>query len=520
MANYQNALSLFSNPNTLALLNQLNRGIEKEGLRCSPKGIISQKAHPKALGSTLTHPSITTDYSEALLEFITPVFDNPHETLAYLDIAHRFTYKRIGDELIWPNSMPCIVQGEMSVPIAQYGSSNSGQLKHVYRHGLWHRYGRIMQCIAGIHYNFSIPEELWKALQKHEGDEQPLQDYISGRYFDLMRNFRRHSWLLLYLFGASPAVCSSFLKDREHNLEPLHKHSLYKPYATSLRMSDLGYQSNAQADLNVCHNSLASYIETLTPAIHQSVAEYEQIGLQDEQGNYKQLNTNLLQIENEYYSDIRPKRIPKDGELPLEALKKYGVEYIEVRNTDLNPFMPLGINVPQMAFFDTFLTWCLLTPSPDICDEEEQYLKNNQEKTVFEGRRPGLMLERVGGEISLQSWGLTVLNEMEELAKLMDKSSNTSFHLDSLNQQKLKLADSSLTPSAQILSKLEQTGMEYGQFTLNQAIAHKLHLSEPLNQDTEKEWEALAELSLEQQRQIEASDTQDFADFLAEYLKR
>lgn len=520
MANYLNALSLFSNPANLALLNQLNRGIEKEGLRCSPKGIISQKAHPKALGSTLTHPSITTDYSEALLEFITPVFDNPHETLAYLDIAHRFTYKRIGDELIWPNSMPCIVQGEMSVPIAQFGSSNSGKLKEVYRHGLWHRYGRIMQCIAGIHYNFSIPDELWKVLQKHEGDEQPLQDYISGRYFDLMRNFRRHSWLLLYLFGASPAVCSSFLKDRKHNLEPLNKHSLHKPYATSLRMSDLGYQSNAQADLNVCHNSLASYIETLTPAIHQSVAQYEQIGLQDEQGNYKQLNTNLLQIENEYYSDIRPKRIPKDGELPLEALEKYGVEYIEVRNTDLNPFMPLGINVPQMAFFDTFLTWCLLTPSPDMCNEEEQLLKNNQEKTVFEGRRPGLMLERVGGEISLQSWGLTVLNEMEELAKLMDKSSNTSFHLDSLNQQKLKLADSSLTPSAQVLSKLEQTGMEYGQFTLNQAIAHKQHLSEPLGQDTEKEWEALAELSLEQQRQIEASDTQDFADFLAEYLKR
>ena len=520
MANYQNALSLFSNPANLALLNQLNRGIEKEGLRCSPKGIISQKAHPKALGSTLTHPSITTDYSEALLEFITPVFDNPHETLAYLDIAHRFTYKRIGDELIWPNSMPCIVQGEMSVPIAQYGSSNSGQLKHVYRHGLWHRYGRIMQCIAGIHYNFSIPEELWKALQKHEGDEQPLQDYISGRYFDLMRNFRRHSWLLLYLFGASPAVCSSFLKDREHNLEPLHKHSLYKPYATSLRMSDLGYQSNAQADLNVCHNSLASYIETLTPAIHQSVAEYEQIGLQDEQGNYKQLNTNLLQIENEYYSDIRPKRIPKDGELPLEALKKYGVEYIEVRNTDLNPFMPLGINVPQMAFFDLFLTWCLLSESAEITNKEYQQIKDNQSKTVFEGRRPGLMLAKGDESISLQQWGLDVLNEMKELAVLMDKASNTTFHTDALNQQKLKLADSSLTPSAQVLRQLEDTGMEYGKFTLLQAMQHKKTLSEPLGADITKKWEELAQQSLDEQRHIEESDTLSFAEYLAEYLKR
>lgn len=520
LANYQNALSLFSKPVHLALLNQLNRGIEKEGLRCSPKGIISQRTHPEALGSTLTHPSITTDYSEALLEFITPVFDNAHETLAYLDIAHRFTYKRIDDELIWPNSMPCIVQGEMSVPIAQFGSSNLGKLKEVYRHGLWHRYGRIMQCIAGIHYNFSIPEAMWKTLQEHEGNEQPLQDYISSRYFDLIRNFRRHSWLLLYLFGASPAVCSSFLKDRKHNLDTLHKHTLYKPYATSLRMSDLGYQNNAQAELKVCHNSLPSYIKTLSKAIYQPVALYEHIGIKDDQGNYKQLNTNLLQIENEYYSDIRPKRIAKDGELPLQALEKYGVEYIEVRNTDLNPFMPLGIDVPQMAFFDTFLTWCLLTPSPDMSDEEELFLKANQEKTVFEGRRPGLMLESTAGKVSLQSWGLNVLNEMEELAKLMDKSSNSSFHLDALNQQKLKLADSSLTPSAQVLRKLEETGQEYGLFTLNQAIAHKQHLSEPLGAKTERDWEVQAELSLEQQRQIEESDTQSFDEFLAEYLKR
>lgn len=520
MATYQNALSLFSDPTYLALLNQLNRGIEKEGLRCSPKGIISQRLHPKALGSTLTHPSITTDYSEALLEFITPVFTNAHEALAHLDIAHRFTYKRIDDELIWPNSMPCVVHGEMSVPIAQFGTSNVGKLKEVYRHGLWHRYGRIMQCIAGIHYNFSVPEALWKALQQQENNQQPLQDYISSRYFGLIRNFRRSSWLLLYLFGASPAVCGSFLKGRKHSLEPLHKHSLFAPYATSLRMSDLGYQNNAQAELQVCHNSLSSYIETLAKAISQPVAWYEEIGVQDEQGNYKQLNTNLLQIENEYYSDIRPKRIAKDGEKPLQALEKYGIEYIEVRNTDLNPFMPLGIDVPQMAFFDLFLTWCLLSPSADMNDEEHQHIKNNQQKTVFEGRRPGLLLERADEKISLQSWGLELLAEMEELAKLMDKSSNSSFHLDALNQQKLKLADSSLTPSAQVLRKLEETGMEYGEFTLLQAQQHKQHLSEPLGADTEKEWEALAQLSLEQQRQLEEGDSQSFADYLAEFLKR
>lgn len=520
MANYQNALSLFSNPANLALLNQLNRGIEKEGLRCSPKGIISQRVHPEALGSTLTHPYITTDYSEALLEFITPVYQSAHEALAHLDIAHRFTYKRIDDELIWPNSMPCIVQGEMSVPIAQYGTSNVGKLKNVYRQGLWHRYGRIMQCIAGIHYNFSIPEALWVELQKHEGNDEPFKDYTSKRYFDLIRNFRRHSWLLLYLFGASPAVCSTFLEGRKHNLDTLHKHTLYAPYATSLRMSDLGYQNNAQSELKVCHNTLSSYIETLSKAIKQPVARYENIGVQGEDGVYKQLNTNLLQIENEYYSDVRPKRVSKGDEKPLQSLEKYGVEYIEVRNTDLNPFMPLGIDVPQMAFFDLFLTWCLLSESAEITNKEYQQIKDNQSKTVFEGRRPGLMLAKGDESISLQQWGLDVLNEMKELAVLMDKASNTTFHTDALNQQKLKLADSSLTPSAQVLRQLEDTGMEYGKFTLLQAMQHKKTLSEPLGADITKKWEELAQQSLDEQRHIEESDTLSFAEYLAEYSKR
>lgn len=513
--------SIFSDPDHLALLNQLQRGIEKEGLRCSPKGIISQKFHPENLGSKLTHSYITTDYSEALLEFITPVFSNAHEVLAHLDIAHRFTYRFLGDELIWPNSMPCVVRGEMSVPIADYGTSNLGMLKHVYRHGLWHRYGRVMQCIAGIHYNFSLPDALWPLLQQADQQQDtPLQDYISARYLGLIRNFRRYSWLLLYLFGASPAVCESFLAGRNHGLERLHQHTLYKPYATSLRMSDLGYQNNAQSGLYVCHNTLDNYVETLGKALNQRVPAYDEIGLKDEQGNYKQLNTNLLQIENEYYSDIRPKRIGKQNEKPLQALEKYGIEYIEVRNTDINPFLPLGIDVPQMAFMDVFLTWCLLSDSADITEEEHQRLQRNLKKTTYEGRKPGLMLERPDGEVSLQQWGLDVLSELEELAQLMDKAAGQSFHMDALNQQRLKLADANLIPSAQVLNALHESGLEYGHFTLLQAQQHKKTLSEPLSEKVMQEWQQLAHNSWVEQRTIEQSDTLSFDEYLAKYLKR
>ncbi len=526
MTTYQQALSLLSQAENLPLLNRIQRGIEKEGLRCSAQGVISQRPHPKGLGSALTHPAITTDYSEALLEFITPVFNSAHEALAFLNIAHRYTYKHLDGELIWPSSMPCILQGEMSIPIAHYGSSNLGKLKHVYRHGLWHRYGRTMQCISGIHYNFSAPQELWPVLFELDGlvadagNPRQMQNYISARYFGLIRNFRRYSWLLMYLFGASPAVCETFLEGQDHKLDRMHKHTLYAPYATSLRMSDLGYQNNAQSGLMVCHNTLERYVTTLGKAINETVADYEAIGVQDEHGQYKQLNTNLLQIENEYYSDIRPKRVARDGEKPLQALAKYGVEYIEVRSTDVNPFLPLGLDVPQMQFMDVFLMWCLLSDSPDIDEDEYWLIKRNQQKAINEGRRPGLMLEQGDQTISLQQWGLSLLDEMSELAQAMDKSAGHTFHIDALNQQRLKLADSSLTPSARVLRELQEKNQEFAHFSLELAAQHRKTLSENLGKDVHKQWTEDARQSLQQQVEMEAADTLPFDEYLTNYLRR
>lgn len=520
MANYSSALSLLAQPEHLVLFTQLNRGLEKEGLRSSEQAMISQQPHPRALGSTLTHPYITTDYSEALLEFITPVFNSAQEALVHLGNAHRFAYQALDKEYIWPSSMPCSLQGEMSVPIADYGRSNIGMLKHVYRHGLWHRYGRTMQCIAGIHYNFSLPDALWPVLQQADNNQEPLQDYISARYFALIRNFRRHSWLTLYLFGASPAVCESFLAGKNHQLERMHQHTLFAPYATSLRMSDFGYQNNAQSSLTICYNKLSTYIETLGQAITVPVPEYEAIGIKDEHGQYKQLNANLLQIENEYYSDIRPKRIAKQGEKPLQALAKYGVQYIEVRNIDINPFLPLGIDVPQMAFLDVFLLWCLLSASDTIDDCECAEIRYNNAKTTMEGRRPGLMLKRNQQETGLQQWGLEIIDEMLPLAKLMDQASGTSFHVDALYQQRLKLVDSNLTPAAKVLRGLQETGLEFVPFTLQQAKQHRQQLDEPLASHVLQQWQTIAKQSLAEQQALEANDKVSFDQYLADYLAR
>ena len=144
-----------------SLLTQIGRGIERECLRVTAEGTLAQTPHPRALGSALTHPSITTDYSEALLEFITPVSRDIDETLDILARIHGFVYRQLGDELLWSSSMPCIVSGDAGIPVARYGQSNVGRMKTVYRYGLGHRYGRLMQAIAGVHYNFSMPEAYW-----------------------------------------------------------------------------------------------------------------------------------------------------------------------------------------------------------------------------------------------------------------------------------------------------------------------------------------------------------------------
>lgn len=495
-----------------------NRGIEKEGLRVDQNGRISQQPHPKALGSALTHPSITTDYSESLLEFITPVKRNIPEVIEYLSQLHRFTYQQNPQELIWPASMPCAIKDELEVPIALYGSSNIGTLKHVYRHGLWHRYGRIMQCIAGVHYNFSPSMELWQLLASRDGRSAD-KDFISEQYFGLIRNFRRYSWILLYLFGASPALDKSFVKGKQHSLDNWDEHTLFGPYATSLRMSGLGYQNNAQKDMFVCFNSLPTYTKTLRQAMQTSLPRYEEMGVK--QGDtYMQLNTHVLQIENEYYADIRPKRNSLNGEKPLTALNHYGVEYIEVRCLDLNPFVAEGVTAEQLAFTDLFLLYCLINDSPVLSSAECEEVDRNHRQVVMEGRNPNFRLQRSGQAISLPQWGGEMIEALLPLADLLDSRNGTEAYRSACAVMQARLNNPALTPSARVLAEMAARQLSHRDFVL--AKANELHkaLSTPLTGEQLRIWQELAEQSLVKQAGIEGADTLPFDTYLQEYLRK
>ena len=376
-------------------LTDIGHGIEKESLRIDPEGHIAMTPHPAGLGSPLTHPCITTDFSEALLEFITPVFNKPQESLKYLTDLHTYLYSVLDrEELIWTSSMPCVLGDDESIPLAQYGSSNIGRLKTLYRSGLSYRYGRAMQTIAGIHYNFSLPESFWTLYHEMNKSDLPLQSFITEKYFSLIRNFRRYSWLLIYLFGASPAICKSFVRNRpDHGLEKYDDNTLFMPYGTCLRMGDLGYTSKAQANLTVSYNSLEEYTHDLTQAIREPYPPYEKFAPEtDEAGNkkYKQVNSSILQIENEFYSTIRPKRNAPSGTRPVAALSKSGVEYIEVRCLDLNPFHSVGIDEEQIQFLNSFLIFCLLRQSPPSDKNELREIDSNLKAVIMRGRDPEL----------------------------------------------------------------------------------------------------------------------------------
>ena len=523
MSLLQQRISALSQPGTEPLLTDIVRGIEKESLRVNPTGGLAQTPHPRQLGSALTHPNITTDYSEALLEFITPPATSVEEVLKTLEDIHRFTYQQINDELLWVNSMPCQLGTDSDIPVARYGNSNIGNMKTIYRLGLGHRYGRLMQTIAGIHYNFSLPEPFWKWLQQREAPNSNLQDFTTSRYFGLIRNFRRYFPALLYLFGAAPAVCRSFVKGREHKLQPFgdDNHSLHLPYATSLRMGDLGYQSKAQASLRVCYNELSTYIETLHSALTESYPAYQQVGIKDASGNYQQLSTHLLQIENEFYSTIRPKRNAESGETPLGALKSRGVEYIEVRCLDLNPFHPVGIDAQQIHFLDTFLVYCLLHDSPESHPDEYADILENQHRVVNSGRNPELTLLEHGEEKPARELLIQLFADLASVAKLLDDQQKTQVHTSALETYRNRVEQPELCPSAQLLETMKTTGKSYFRMAMDQAVEHReFFLDSPLAPEMAERYQQLAADSLAKQRVIEAQDTLHFDEFLANYYRQ
>lgn len=501
-----------------ALLGML-RGIEREALRIDEFGYLATDSHPEALGSALMHSRITTDYSEALLEFITPVNHNVEQLLTGLTETHAFSVRHLNGQRLWPVSMPCYVKDEKQIPVARYGSSNTGMMKTLYRKGLTYRYGALMQIISGVHFNFSVSQELWQSLYELSDKQLSYDDFISESYFGLIRNYRRLVWVLPYLFGASPALCGSFIKDQKTDLkfEKTGHGTLYLPFATSLRMSDLGYTNKEQEELNISYNSLPEYLAGVNAAIKMPSANFANIGVKVD-GEYRQLNANVLQIENEFYSPIRAKRVTRSGEKPSEALARAGVEYIEVRALDVNPFSPIGIEATQVRFLDLFLLYCLLTQSPKSDASEEARLSANLKAVVLEGRKPGLELLTADGSRSLKSWLEELFDALQPLAVLLD-GEGTDYQV-ALAHWRKAAEDPNLTLSGQVLQNVINKGQDHGQWVMTLAQQYyQYFIDYPLSSETIAQYQAEASSSLNKQAELEAAQRSvSFDDYLEDYF--
>jgi glutamate--cysteine ligase len=507
-------LSLLKQTNGIASLAYISHGLEKESLRIDPTGHLAYTPHPAGLGSTLTHPCITTDFSEALMEFITPVYQNPEDSLAFLSDVHTYTFTQLPrEELLWTSSMPCIIANDDSIPLAQYGSSNIGRLKTLYRKGLGFRYGRTMQTISGIHYNFSLPDKFWELYKAQLGATADLKDFKTEQYFGMIRNFRRFSWLLIYLFGASPAVCKSFVRNNpNHGLESFDDGTLYLPYGTSLRMGDLGYTSKAQAGLYVSYNTLAEYTDGLQKAIKTPYEPYTRFETVD--GSHPQLNANLLQIENEFYATIRPKRVSSTGKRPVHALREEGVEYLEVRCLDLNPFLSLGIDAKEMLFLNCFLLCCLLRESPPSSPDEHKMIDANLRAVVRQGRDPDLKITN-GQPVRMAEWSKEIIAETLEIAELLDGIHGNNAHILAVRAQEAKLANPELTPSAKVLQRMRELKTSYSRFALNQSLANSDYFRIlKLSEDKMTQFQRMSITSNLEREAVEQSDTLDFETYL------
>lgn len=505
--------------NNPSVLQGMTRGIEREALRIHADGSLAATPHPALLGSALTHEWITTDFAEQLLELVTPPDESICHIEDFLRDIHHYVASKLDNEYLWPLSMPCSINHIEQIKLAQYGHSNIGRAKSLYRQGLKLRYGALMQIIAGVHFNFSFPTLFWQALPGYRRQEEKA--FITAGYLRLTRNYYRFGWIIPYLFGASPAVCESFLQGHKSDIpfQSTREGELWLPHATSLRLSNLGYTNHSQNDLVVTFNSIEAYTQALKQATNTPSARYNEIGLKNAQGDRLQINTNILQIENEYYAPIRPKRVARSGEIPSDLLLRKGIQYVEVRSLDINPFSAIGIDDQQIRLLDLLLIWCVLAESPEMETTELQQCRRNWRTVVLQGRKPGQHIEIGEGDKQylLAEVGVALINQFSTIAKLLDSGDGNRRYQQVCDELASWFTDPEHTFSARLLQLVRAQGQQQLGVTLAKQH-HQQMLRVGLQTLTEAQLDDTVKHSFADQRKIELSDTISFENYLSHFI--
>ncbi len=457
---YEDWIGLFHKKDNYELLLKGNWGLEKESMRIDGCGNLVLTPHPAIFGDKLENPNITTDFSESQIEMVTDPFDSIEKVLFSLSEIQGFILENLDGEFLWPLSMPPHLPDKDKIPIAKFNGTAQGRINEIYRNGLSLRYGKKMQMISGIHYNFSFPGEFWDFLIDALNPGIERQVFIDKSYFSIARNFLRYRWLLIYLFGASPTADISFI-DIPGGFKKIQN---LKYFTASLRMSSFGYSSGKQEEVRVSYNSLDEYTEDLEKSLITDSKEYKKIGV-CRGGRQIQLNPHVLQKESEFYSPVRIKSAAHKGESHLDNLKSGGVSYIEIRSVDLNPFYREGISLDQLYFYHMFLLYCLFMESGYLSGGDLKIIKENDELTALYGRKNGIELIKDNGiKAGLTDWAEEILTRMILVADLLDSNNDSNRFLNIILSQKLKIHDKTLLPSSRIVKEMTLNNESHADF--------------------------------------------------------
>ncbi|WP_343183925.1 glutamate--cysteine ligase [Buchnera aphidicola (Ceratovacuna keduensis)] len=439
------------------IFKKIYRGIERESIRIDENGNFSKKLHPKKLGSSLTHKWITTDFSENLIEFVSPKTKNINELKKFLKDIYIYTIKNLNKEMLWPLSIPPYYpKNEKIIKIAKYGNSIIGKKKELYRIGLKNRYGTYKNIISGIHYNFSFSSKFWK---KYINKKKINKNMISKGYMHIIRNYYRFGYFISYVFGASPYISKKIKTKNKIKINKYYlkekEDILFSKWSTSLRNSKFGNYNNIKKKINIKFNSLSEYIKKVKKALNTKDKDFKKI-----KNKKQQINDNIIQLENELYIQIRPKQNTKKNETQLNALEKRGIKYIEIRSLDINPFSNIGIKKYQIFFLDLFLIWCISKKSPYIKKCEMKKINKNWENICIKGKKPGQKIYINNKKKTFIKISLKILKKIKKIAKILDSNTNSKEYEKACNKVKKILKNKKLTYSSKILNNIKKSNIK------------------------------------------------------------
>lgn len=364
-------------------------GIEKESVRVNENGELAITPHPEIFGEKTENPYITVDFSESQIEMITPTVNSVEKAYDFLRNIHEIVATNLKDEYLWSQSVPPILPSEELIPLGKFPQNK--ELER-YREKLALKYGRKKQLLSGIHFNFSFDDEFLKELYELSKEKISFKEFKNNIYLKISRNYFKYGWMIIYLLGASPVIHETYLQKCIDKMKKFTDDTYYFENLVSFRNGSCGYRN--EKDFFVNYENVDKYVESLEKLIEKE----------------------SISSAKEYYSPIRLKtKKPKEI---LKELKNSGIEYLEFRSIDLNPFSEIGIEKVDLEFLHLFILFLFLKDDEPF--EEKDYFRylKNQEILANRGNSDEFRLICCEDKsVSPKEYSMVILEEIERHLK-------------------------------------------------------------------------------------------------------